>query len=164
MTRIEGFRIQNYRVLKDIAMGRIISGRNLNSAKPLTPLAVVIGKNGSGKSSLFDAFGFLADCMDSDLETACNVRGRGGYEKLVTGDSEDEPLKITLCYRESENDCPITYDIVIGKNESGLPAVRSERLRQWTKNREPKWFLCLENGKGTVIPLKVMNHKKKNRI
>ncbi len=153
MASIEGFRIQNYRVLRDIAIGRIGTDENLRSANPLTPLTAVIGKNGSGKSSVFDAFGFLADCMDSDLETACNARGRGGYDKLTTNGNEDGPVKITVCYRESENDPPIIYEVAIGKDRNELPAVRSESLRQRAKNQScgrPKSFLHLENGRGTV--------------
>jgi len=153
MAQIEGFRIQNYRALKNIAMGRIGTDKNLRSAKPLTPLTAVIGKNGSGKSSIFDAFGFLADCADSDLETACNARGRGGYDKLITNGNEYEFIKITVCYRESENDRPITYEVAIGKDKDGLPVARSERLRQLAKNQshgQPKSFLYLENGKGSV--------------
>jgi predicted ATPase len=92
MALIEGFRIQNYRALKDISMGRIGTDKGLKKAKPLTPLTAVIGKNGAGKSSIFDAFGFLADCMESDLETACNDKGRGGFDKLVTNGNEKEPI------------------------------------------------------------------------
>ena len=153
MALIEGLRIQNYRALKDISMGRIGTDADVKSAEPLTPLTAVIGKNGSGKSSIFDAFGFLAECMDSDLETACNAKGRGGYDKLVTNGSEQEPIKLTLYYRESKNDRPITYDVEIHKDKNGLPAVKSERLRQRAKNQRhgaPKSFLHLENGKGAV--------------
>jgi len=153
MALIEGFRIENYRALKDIVMGRIGTDKHLKSAKPLTPLTAVIGKNGSGKSSIFDAFGFLAECMDSDIETACNAKGRGGYDKLVTNGSEHEPIKITIYYRESKNDRPITYDVEIHKDKNGLSAVKSERLRQRAKNQShgaPKSFLHLENGKGAV--------------
>jgi len=67
MALIEGFRVQNYRVLKDITLGRL---SNTQDATPLTPFTVVIGKNGVGKSSLFDAFGFLSDCIKTDIETA----------------------------------------------------------------------------------------------
>ena len=153
MALIEGFRIQNYRVLRDIAIGRIGTDGNLRYAAPMTPLTAVIGKNGSGKSSVFDAFGFLADCMDSDPETACNARGRGGYDRLTTNGNEDEPVRITLCYRETENDRQIIYEVAIGKDRNGLPAVRSERLRQGAENQScgrPKSFLHLENGRGAV--------------
>lgn len=153
MALIEGFRIQNYRALQDIVMGRIGTDSKLSKAKPLSPLTAVIGKNGVGKSSIFDAFGFLADCMDSDLETACNAKGRGGFDKIVTNGRENEPIKITIYYRESRNDRPITYEVSIGIDDTGLPIVLNERLRQRAKNQSrgwPKSFLFLERGKGTV--------------
>ena len=50
MAQIEGFRIQNYKALKDITLGKLWNTRD---EKPLTKLTVVIGKNGSGKSSIF---------------------------------------------------------------------------------------------------------------
>jgi len=152
MALIEGFRIQNYRSLRDIAMGRIGTDQKLRNAVPLTPLTVVIGKNGVGKSSIFDAFGFLADCMETDLETACNGRKRGGYDKLVSAGVE-ESISFTIYYRESKNDRPITYEVSIGKDEKdGLPIVTSERLRQRKKNQKgrPLSFLYLEKGKGSV--------------
>jgi len=153
MALIEGFRIQNYRSLREIAMGRIGTDPKLRAAEPLTPLTVVIGKNGVGKSSIFDAFGFLADCMETDLESACNARKRGGIDKLLSSGVE-EPLSFTIYYRESKNDRPITYEVSIGRNgKDGLPVVISERLRQRRKNRskgQPLSFLRLEHGKGSV--------------
>ncbi len=153
MAMIEGFRIQNYRALKDVAMGRIGTDPTLKDAKPLTPLTVVIGKNGAGKSSIFDAFGFLADCMETDLETACNARKRGGFDKLVSA-GVNEPITIKVYYRESQTDRPITYEVSIAKEGSlGLPIVLSERLSQRPKGSStgrPKPFLKLERGKGTV--------------
>lgn len=154
MALIEGFRIQNYRSLRDISMGKIGTDPSLRKAKPLTPLTVVIGKNGVGKSSIFDAFGFLADCMETDLESACNVRNRGGYDKLISL-GINQPITITIYYRESKNDRPITYELSIGKEEkTELPIVFSERLRQRAKSSggsgRPRSFLYLEKGKGTV--------------
>ena len=154
MALIEGFKIQNYRSLRDIAMGKIGTDPLLRNANPLTPLTVVIGKNGVGKSSIFDAFGFLSDCMETDLETACNARNRGGYDKLASL-GIDQPITISIYYRESKNDRPITYEVSIGREErTGLPIVLSERLRQRAKSSggsgRPRSFLHLEKGKGTV--------------
>ena len=154
MALIEGFRIQNYRSLHDIAMGRIGTDQTLRDADPLTPLTVVIGKNGVGKSSIFDAFGFLADCMETDLETACNSKNRGGFDKLVSMGC-GQPITLTVYYRESKNDRPITYEVCIGKDEkTSIPVVISERLRQRAKSSgftgRPRSFLHLENGKGSV--------------
>lgn len=78
MAIIEGFRVQNYQALRDVAPGKL-SG---SPSEPLTPFTVVIGKNGAGKSSLFDAFGFVADCLATDVETACDLKQRGGIERL----------------------------------------------------------------------------------
>lgn len=154
MALIEGFKIQNYRSLRDIAMGKVGTDPLLRNANPLTPLTVVIGKNGVGKSSIFDAFGFLSDCMETDLETACNARNRGGYDKLASL-GIDQPITISIYYRESKNDRPITYEVSIGREErTGLPIVLSERLRQRAKSSggsgRPRSFLHLEKGKGTV--------------
>lgn len=153
MALIEGFRIQNFRSLRDIAMGRIGTDSSLRSAKPLTPLTVVLGKNGVGKSSIFDAFGFLADCMETDIDTACNARKRGGYDKLISS-GISTPISFTIYYRESQVDRPITYEVSIGKDQkTGLPIVISERLRQRRKNQskgQPLSFLLLEYGKGSV--------------
>ncbi len=79
MAKIEGFRIKNFRVLKDITLGPLWNQQN---AKPLTPMTAVIGKNGVGKSTLFDAFGFLADALKSGVEEARDARGGGGFERI----------------------------------------------------------------------------------
>ncbi len=79
MAIIEGFRIKNFKALKDITLGRLW---NQQAAQPLTPMTAVIGKNGVGKSTLFDAFGFLADALKSGVEEACDARSRGGLKKF----------------------------------------------------------------------------------
>ena len=74
MAKIEGLRIKNFRALKDVTLGRLW---NQQQADPLTPMTAVIGKNGVGKSTLFDAFGFLAYALKSGVEEACYSRVRG---------------------------------------------------------------------------------------
>jgi predicted ATPase len=77
VAKIEGIRINNFRSLKDIYLGRLLNQPNV---EPLTDMTVVIGKNGVGKSSLFDAFGFLSDALKFGVEEACDKRG--GFEKI----------------------------------------------------------------------------------
>ncbi len=60
MGKIEGIKIQNYGVLKDIVLGKTRTNQN---AKALGNLVAVIGPSGNGKSTLADAFGFIADCL-----------------------------------------------------------------------------------------------------
>lgn len=147
MPLIEGFRVQNYRALKDVRLGRLWSDQKL---EPLTPLVVVIGKNGSGKSTLFDAFGFLADCLRVGVEEACDVNQRGGFERLRSAGST-EPIRFEIYYREGKQERPITYELTINLDAGGRPQIREERLRQRRKGQKhgrPFSFLQLELGEG----------------
>lgn len=149
MAIIEGFRVQNFRALRDVSLGKL-SGQS--DGDPLTPFTVVIGKNGVGKSTLFDAFGFVADCLTTDVETACDLKQRGGFERLRSKGVE-EPIRFEIYYREAQNERPITYELAIGLDASNRPFVLSEVLRQRRKNQKygrPYPFLRLEHGKGTV--------------
>ena len=149
MAKIEGFRVRNYKSLKDIVLGRLW---NQQHAEPLTPLTVVIGKNGTGKSSLFDAFGFLADCLKSGVEEACDAHGRGGFERIRTR-GQKNPIEFEIYYKEDGNARPITYELAIDLDRSGRPYVLKERLRQRRRNQKrgrPFSFLILNEGKGVV--------------
>ncbi|WP_431221620.1 AAA family ATPase [Serratia sp. L9] len=149
MAKIEGFRIKNFRALKDITLGRLW---NLQRAVPLTPMTAVIGKNGVGKSTLFDAFGFLADALKLGVEEACDSRGRGGFER-IRAQGQKEPIEFEIYYKEDGNARPITYEIAIDIDSSGRPFVLKERLRQRRKGQTRGWpfsFLVLNRGKGVV--------------
>jgi predicted ATPase len=149
MGRIEGIRIENYRVLRDVFFGRFAWDP---SQKALEPLTVVIGRNGSGKSTLFDAFGFLSDVLRFGLEEACDLRGRGGIKRLFSKGTSG-PLRFTIRYREGPNERPLRYELEIGIDESDRPSVLSERITQNRKNQskgKPYHFLNLQQGKGQV--------------
>jgi predicted ATPase len=149
MAIIEGFRVQNFRALRDVVLGKL-SGSPKGS--PLTPFTVVIGKNGSGKSSLFDAFGFISDCLATDVEAACDIKQRGGFEGLRSK-GVLEPIRFELYYREAPSERPITYELSIDIDSSGRPYVAAEVLRQRRKRQSygrPFPFLRLDHGKGQV--------------
>ena len=149
MAKIEGFRIKNFRALKDITLGQLWNDR---TSKPLSPLTAVIGKNGAGKSTLFDAFGFLADCLKHGVEEACDARGRGGFNKIRT-QGQSGPIEFEVYYREDGNSRPITYEIVIDLDTTMRPYVVRERLRQRRQGQTSGWpfsFLILDAGKGFV--------------
>ncbi len=149
MARIEGIRIQNFRALKDVTLGKLW---NQQQAAPLSPMTAVIGKNGVGKSTLFDAFGFLADCLKMGVEEACDTKGRGGFTRLRTQGSRD-PISFEIYYKEDGNARPITYELTIDIDTKKRPYVLRERLRQRRKNQSygrPFSFLILERGKGVA--------------
>lgn len=149
MARIEGFRIKNFRVLKDITLGRLW---NQQQAFHLTPMTAVIGKNGVGKSTIFDAFGFLADSLKFGVEQACDLRGRGGFQRIRT-QNQDGPIEFEVYYKQDGNARPITYEVAIDLDNMGRPYVAKERLRQRRKGQKhgrPFSFLILNNGKGVA--------------
>jgi len=145
MARIEGFRIRNFGTLRDVTLGRLW---NEEGTGALTPMTAVIGKNGTGKSTLFDAFGFLADCLKLGVEEACDRRN--GFTRIVS-QGIDEPIMLDIYYREEFNARPITYEVAIALDMNGRPYVKSERLRQRRKGQGRGWpfsFLILEEGRG----------------
>ncbi len=149
MALIEGFRVQNYRALHDVTLGKL---SNLQSAAPLSPLTVVIGQNGVGKSTLFDAFGFVADCLNIGVEAACDAKQRGGFENLRSRGTI-ESMIFEIYYRESQTERPITYELKIGLDKTMRPYVESEILKQRRKGvskGQPYPFLRLNEGKGRV--------------
>jgi predicted ATPase len=158
MAKIEGIRIRNFRVLKDVTLGKLW---NTQENDPLTPMTAVIGKNGVGKSTLFDAFGFLADCLKNGVEEACDARGRGGFEK-IRSQGQEGPIEFEVYYKEHGNARPITYELAIDMDESGRPYVQKERLRQRRTGQKRGWpfsFLVLNDGKGVVWKGEIGGHQ-----
>jgi len=115
-------------------------------------MTAVIGKNGVGKSTLFDAFGFLSDCLKGGVEEACDARGRGGFERLRSQGQEGS-IEFQIYYKEDYNSRPITYELAIDLDTDNRPYVKKERLRQRRKCQKTGWpfsFLILDEGKGIV--------------
>jgi predicted ATPase len=149
MAQIEGFKVKNFRALKDVTLGKLW---NQQQAQALTPMTAVIGKNGAGKSTLFDAFGFLADALKSGVEEACDLRGRGGFNRIRT-QGQTEPIEFEVYYREDQGSRPITYELAIDIDSSGRPFALRERLRQRRKGQSsgrPYSFLVMNGGIGVA--------------
>ena len=145
MGKIEGIQIKNFGPLKNIVMGKTLSNQK---DMALGNVTVIIGPSGNGKSTLADAFGFLADCLELGVEAACDVKNRGGFSQ-IRSQGITEPVKFELYYRESKNTRPITYELEIDEDSMGRPYVKEERLRQRVEKRGwPLSFLFLQNGKG----------------
>lgn len=134
--RVETLHVRNYRALRDVRLEK------------LTPLTVLLGANGSGKSTVFDVFAFLSECFTGGLKKAWDRRGR--FRELRSRDSEG-PIIIELQYRERPGTPLITYHLEIDEMPRG-PVVRHEFLR-WKRTHPgaPFYFLDYRLGKGKVI-------------
>ena len=115
MGKIEGIKIQNYGVLKDIVLGKTRTRQNVRA---LGNLVAVIGPSGNGKSTLADAFGFIADCLEMGVEAACDANNRGGYEKLIS-QGATAPILFELYYRENRKD----FEKILQEIQSKLPGI-----------------------------------------
>ncbi len=148
MAHILGVRIQRFKALADVTLGK---DKYDDQVGELPPFGCLIGPNGSGKSTVLDAFGFLADCLAENVEAACDKPHRGGFHKLRT-QGETGPIQFDIYYREHRNARPISYTLAIDERE-GVPYVASEMLRQRRKGQKhgrPFPFLRLDNGEGQV--------------
>ncbi len=147
MGKILGIAIRNFGSLKDVRIGQLYSDRFKD---PLDNMVAIIGPSGNGKSTLADAFGFISDCIETDVESACDANNRGGYDQILSKDAKD-PIRFEIYYKETSNSRPITYELTIGKDKSNRPFVQEERLRQRRQNEtrgRPLSFLHLVRGKG----------------
>ncbi len=133
--RIKYLRVRNFRALRDVEF------------KDITPLTVLLGPNGSGKTTVFDVFAFLSECFESGLRRAWDRRGRA---KELRSRGSDDPVVIEIKYREPSYPL-ITYHLAVDER-NGVPVIREEWL-SWNRGSwgRPFRFLDYKEGKGTAI-------------
>jgi len=132
MAKIEGIRIRNYKVLKDITIGKTWDSLEDKSlSEPLTPMTAVIGKNGVGKSTIFGALGFLSDCLKYGVEEACDLQGRGGFKRIKSHGQKGN-IEFNIFYKDSDN-ILIGYYLNIALDSSKRPYVEAELLNHKEK-------------------------------
>lgn len=142
--RIESIIIENFKVFKK------------TSIKNLPKMVVLLGTNGSGKSTFFDVFGFLSDSLQNNVTIALNKRG--GFQEVITRgcDINKDLIKFEIKFRnqvsESEKTPIITYVLEIGF-KTGKAYINREVLKYRRGNRTgaPWHFLDFKNGTGNAI-------------
>src|SRR5437867_9819799 len=101
MSRFEQVRVQGFRRLQDLEMG-------------LRPLCVLIGANGSGKTSLLDVFALLAASASGGLNA--KIGEFGGLPAILTR-SRTQQMALELSM-DVPNHNPLVYKVVL--NPSGV--------------------------------------------
>ncbi|KAB0242075.1 chromosome segregation protein SMC [Microcystis aeruginosa EAWAG127a] len=137
--KIVSINIKNYRMFKNIHI------RNI------PPFCVIIGANGTGKSTLFDIFGFLRDALKNNIRQALQIRG--GYREIITRGQEQENIEIELQFRMKILDTErlVTYILIIGQNNN-RPVIKREILRyKRGEHGKPFHFLDFQLGQGYAI-------------
>lgn len=139
--QIEEIEIRNYRVFRHVRI------------RSVPRLCVLVGANGTGKSTLFDVFSFLKDALSMNVGKA--IARRGGYRELASREHEDDPIELTLRFRMeiAGHSRMITYQLQIGLDASlRKPVVMREVLRyKRGSHGRPFHFLDFSNGSGYAI-------------
>lgn len=133
--RIEQIEIKNYRSFRHAVF------------EGLPAMVVVVGANGTGKSTFFDVFSFLKDALTQNVASA--VARRGGFRELVSR-GQQGPVEITVKFRETGNRLA-TYKLEI-EMEGGRVLVKREVLRYRRGQYGRPWhFVDFSGGTGTAI-------------
>jgi predicted ATPase len=138
--QIESIEIKNYRLFRD---ARFVD---------IPRLCVLVGANGTGKSTLFDVFSFLKDALEMNVGKA--VSKRGGYKELASRGFADQPIEITLQFRLEITGYErlVTYLLKIEPDAVGRAVVAREVLRyKRGASGKPFHFLDFEYGHGYSI-------------
>jgi predicted ATPase len=153
---IEGFWIRNYKALRQIAIGSSFQQSVVMDFSgdvvpyELTPFTLFAGDSETGKSTILDAFAFLADCLNLDVNEA--LRRRGGFE-AVRYFGEEGPISIGIVYRPCAEQRSLTYMLNIGiDKKSNHPFVETEAIvyRDHQPNSQPQPVLLFKNGSNRV--------------
>jgi predicted ATPase len=143
--KIESIKVQNYKVFKNAQV------------QDIPKMMVLLGVNGSGKSTFFDIFGFLSDALQNNITIALNRRG--GFQEVITRgcDINKDKIKFEIKFRNPQPEeivhAPrVTYSLEIGY-ENGKPYIDREILkyRRGQRTGKPWHFLDFSKGKGFAI-------------
>lgn len=140
--QIEAIRLKNFRAFQDVTL------------KDIPRFCVLVGANGTGKSTLFSVFAFLRDAMTTNLSAALGrLGGSRGLQEVrsrgTTGPIEIEiKLRTVLANKRSQL---ITYELHIDEL-NGRPAVAREILKYRRGSSGQPWhFLDFSNGTGEAV-------------
>lgn len=140
--RIESIRLKNFRAFRDVHMREIPS------------FCVLVGANGTGKSTLFSVFSFLRDAMTTNITAALGRLGgsRGFHEVRSRGC--DGPIEIELKIRADlgrPQPSLITYSLTLAE-VSGKPVVDREVLKYRRGSGGQPWhFIDFSRGTGEAV-------------
>lgn len=137
--RIESIKLKNFKAFKDAEM------------KKIPNFSVVVGANGTGKSTLFSLFGFLKDAFQSNVTTALTrLGGSRGFSEVRSRNSKG-PIYIELKYRPQAGNPLATYILEIDE-EDGRAIVSREILQYRRGSKGKPWqFLNFSSGVGHAV-------------
>lgn len=139
--KIESIRLKNFKAFQNAEM------------RDIPKLCVLVGANGTGKSSLFSVFGFLKEALSGNVNTALSkLGGARGFDEVLSRNSTGS-IEVELKFREKQlKSSPlITYFLQIGKR-NGRAVVEREILKYRRGSKGVPWhFLDFSYGEGQAV-------------
>ncbi len=137
--KIESIRLKNFKTFKDAELTEIPG------------FCVIVGANGSGKSTIFSIFGFLKDAMTGNINSALlKLGGSRGLNEVRSRGSQG-PIEIEIKFREKQDSPLITYFLQLNE-QSGKAFVEREILKYRRGSGGQPWhFLDFSNGIGEAV-------------
>lgn len=117
-------------------------------------LAVLVGANGTGKSTFIGVFDFLNDCLKTDVRAA--LQKRGGFSQVISRGHDGEAIEIELQIQMNieaiQRPRLVTYRLRIVEHNRRI-SVAEESLRFKRQSYgAPYYFIRFTNGKGEALP------------
>ncbi|WP_049412516.1 AAA family ATPase [Stenotrophomonas maltophilia] len=138
--QIETIEIKNFRLFRNARL------------EGIPRLCVLVGANGTGKSTLFDVFSFLKDALSMNVGKA--ISKRGSYREVASRGHTSDPIELSLQFRLdiAGKERLVTYLLRIAPGEGGRPVVEREILRyKRSAYGAPFHFLDFSHGRGYAI-------------
>lgn len=142
MQQIESIRLSNFRAFQKVHL------------KNIPRFCVLVGANGTGKSTLFSVFAFLRDAMTTNVSAALSRLGGSRGLAEVRSRNSNGPVEIEIKLRATLADGRsrlITYELHID-DPDGRPVVTREILQYRRGSRGQPWkFLDFSLGTGEAV-------------
>jgi predicted ATPase len=150
--KIENIKISNFKAFKDIEI------------KNVPRMAVFVGANGTGKTTLFNVFSFLKDALTENIHVALTKLGGSKGFQEVRSRGADGPIEIELKLRENAKSPLVTYSLTINE-ENGRPIIERETLQYRRGSKGQPWrFLDFSRGKGQAVTNEPENVQEKTEL
>lgn len=137
--KLESLRLHNFRAFQDTVM------------KQIPNFCILVGANGTGKSTIFSVFEFLKNAMTGNINTAlAKLGGSHGFFEVRSRNASG-PIEIELKFRKDENSPLATYFLQINE-QNGRAYVAREILKYRRGSKGQPWhFLDFSNGSGFAV-------------